>query len=250
MPDPVVNPAGEVPPAAVITDPAAALGTPAVPAVVPAPVAAPVVAAKPAGETPPAGDPPDPNWLNSRIAKAKNSATAETTAKLLKDLGVDTIEAAKAKIDAAKKVEDEKLSTQERLDKRIKELEPEALRATKLSAIVTQTANRELAALTEEQQVAVKARAGDDPSAQLDTIEWLRGNGFLKPAAAPAVAEVAAPAGKLAVPAPASTTAAGGAPVPANAGQVDHKAVYADLQKHSPIDAAYYAEKFGQQIFQ
>jgi hypothetical protein len=252
-------PAGQTPPApppepAAATPPAAP--PPAVPAATTAPAATPAVAAAPAAapaappattvEGAPAGAPPDPNWLKQRFAQNEKAAQA----KLLKDLGVTTVDEAKAKIEASKKLEDEKKSEIQRAQDQVKALEPVAQRGKKLEETVNAYAAREMATLTEAQRTTVVGLAGEDPAAQLETIEKLKAGGLLAPPAPPPPAAGAPPApARPAVPPPASTTSAGGAPPPASASTPDHKAVYESLQKTNPVAASHYALRHEDAIF-
>jgi hypothetical protein len=268
MPDEIA-PAGPaapaVPPVAAQTPPA-----PTAPATPPAPAGA-APAAPTAGATaaappapPPAPGAPggeqDPNWLSTRLAQAKKNGGAEASKALLKDLGVATLEEAKAVIDAAKKAADERKTELERAHDKIKTLEPTAQHATRLQQVVANRAAAEMGALSEAHQQAVKDIAGDDPATQLETIDKLRKGGMIAtavPAVPPVPAAPVAPAApapgatapRAPVTAPASTTGATGAPAPAGPTNVDHKAVYAKLQTDNPIKAARYAETFGPQIF-
>jgi hypothetical protein len=247
MPD-EVPPAGTAAPAATTTP---APTTPATPAATTAAPATTPAAAAPAATPPAATVEPttakegDPNWLKQRIEQNSKS----TQAKFLKDLGVTTIEEAKAKIEAAKKLEDDKKSEIQRVQDQLKALEPEAEKAKRLETTVTAYAAREMGALTEAQKTTIIGLAGEDPAKQLETIEKLKAGGLLAaPPPAPA-ATTAAPAGKQSVPAPVSTTGAGGAPTPASPTSPDHKAVYEKLRDTNPMAAAHYALRNEKAIF-
>lgn len=244
-------PAGTAAPAAPVTAaaPPAAVPAPAQPpATAAAPAAAPAVPATPAAPAPGATVEPkegDPNWLKQRFAQNANA----TTAKLLKDLGVTTIDEAKAKIDTAKKLEDEKKTDIQRANEKVKALEPDAARTKELIAIITERAETELGTLTEAQREAVKEFAGEDPAKQLQTIDRFRKRGLLA-ASAPAAPEVtAAPTVRPAITPPASTSSAGGAPPPASPTTPNHKATYEKLLTQNPMQAAAYALKNERAIF-
>jgi hypothetical protein len=228
--DPATNAAAPAPattPAATQAPAAPAPQAPAAPAPAPAPAAQP--AAPAAGETvvPTIASQPqgDPNWLKDRIAQAKRSAESEAQAKLLKDLGVDNVEAAKARIAAAKAAEDASKTELQKVTERANALAAEAARATKLAEVVSARAGYELASLTEAQQQAVKDLAGDDPAMQLQTIDRLKKGGLLTAAApsapaapaAPAAAAPAAPAAPPPIAAPASTAPVTQGPPPGSA---------------------------------
>lgn len=90
---------------------------------------------------------------------------------------------------------------------RIAELEPLANKAKAGVAALATFATTALAELTPEQQSAVKDRAGDDPTAQLETIAWMRKHKMLSAPTAPVHAAPGATTG------PASGTAPLAAPV-------------------------------------
>ncbi len=175
----------------------------------------------------------EPNWLPMRLAQAKRSAETE----LLKSLGVADVEAARAALTAAKKLEDEKKSEIQRLTDAAAALKPLADKAPELEKRLVKIADSALAGLTAEQRAAVESLIGDDKTRALDVIDTLRPTWA---AAAKAQAEAEAEAKAKTKPAPATTTAAGAAPTGQSAGSVDHRAVYESLTKTSPYQAAQY----------
>lgn len=231
--------AGTVPP--VIPPPAVAPPAPPVVPPTPAPVVPPVVA-PPVGA--PVGAPGNTVELttsafNDRIAQAKRSAAADAQATLLKDLGVDSLDVAKARISAHKTAEEAGKTEAQRTADKIKELEPLANEAKAAKATFARIATGQMVQLSEAQQAAVKAVAGDDPARQLDVIEALRPTWAA--ATTPVPPPAGTPPGREPLPLPASTSAAGGSPPPANPGAVDHKAIYAELREKNPMLAAQYA---------
>lgn len=253
---PGAAPAGATPPA-----PAPAAGAPAAPATQAAPAGAP--AGSPGTPAPaPAGAAPghegaDPNWLKDRLDRAKKSSEASTRAALLAEMGVTTIDEAKAKVAKAKELEEAGKTELQKANERATALQGEAAKAARLGQIVTQRAAAEMASLTDAQQAMVRELAGEDPAEQLDKIDKLRKGGAIgaapaapaAPAPAGGAAPAAAPAARPPVPPPASTTAAGGAPPPATSESPNHKAVYEGLQKTNPLAAAQYLQRYEQLIY-
>ena len=176
-----------------------------------------------------------PNWLPMRLEQAKRSALAEAQ----KALGVESLEQAKALIEKAKTLEEQRKSDVEKLTERVTSLEPKASRASALEERLGRMADAALAGLTEAQRAAVLAIAKDDKTAALDTIEALR----------PTWAAMA-PAPPAPLPAPAKTTAATAAP-PAIAptAVTNHRATYDALKAENPLAAAQYLNAYAKQIF-
>lgn len=177
-----------------------------------------------------------PNWLPMRLEQAKRSALAEAH----KALGVESIEQAKALIEQARKLEEQRKSDVEKLTERLSSLEPKATRASALEERLGRMADSALAGLTEAQRSAVLAIAKDDKTAVLDTIEALR----------PTWAALAAPAVAAPLPAPAKTTAATAAPATASpSASTDYRATYEALKAENPLAAAQFLNLHSRQIF-
>lgn len=193
--------------------------------------------APPAAPSPPAPD-QEPGWLKGRLEREQ-----ETTRKaILTELGVPDVKDGKAAIAELKKRQDAEKTDLEKKDGRIKELEPQAARAVELEKTVKARADVEFAALTDEQKAAVKSLAGDDPAKVLTAIDTLKPT-WKAPAAPPT------PGAPPPKPAPATTSGANPPPAPANPPPaIDHLAVFEDLQKKNPMQAAHYAEHYGAQI--
>jgi hypothetical protein len=161
----------------VVTDPPA----PA-PAVVPAPTGVPVNMTS--------------DLLKVRLDEARTAAER----KVLRDLGVADIEAAKATLAAAKAAEEAQLSDAQKYQRTVDELRPRAERASALEQRVAAYAQREMAGLSEAARAAVTKHAGEDPERILATIEMFRDAGLiggtsipLSIAPAPAPANTASP---------------------------------------------------------
>jgi hypothetical protein len=163
-----------------------------------------------------------PEQLKARLDEERQKGAAkakqEAEATYLKALGVTNIDEAKAKIEAQKKLEEEKLSELQRRDKAIEELKPKAERASALESVVKRQADAELAKLTDPQRAAVQRLAGDDPVKVWDALEVLAPTwASVAPAAPPAAT---APAAPKPLPAAATTMPAPRAPSPTNPQQV------------------------------
>lgn len=199
----------------------AATSTSAQPAAPPAPVAAP---SAPASNE-------DPHWLKPRLEQAKAS--------VLRELGVDDVEAAKkALADAKAKADAEKTAAEKAAEYKAK-LDTEAAEKARLAATVAEHAARMLMGLTAEQQKAVKDIAGDDAAAQLRAIGALQPTWAAQRATQAAEAAAAAPAAV----APATTSPAPSAPNGAVTSPPDHRAIYVELRRSNPFAAAAYAEQ-------
>lgn len=174
----------------------------------------------------------DASWIKPRLER--EAAAAE--ARILKSLGVSSVDEAKAKFADAQKVLDAQLSEQERQNKRLAELEPTAARVGALEATVREYADRELAGLTDLQRASVASLAGDDPAKILKALEVLRPTwAAAKPPEAPQQK-------------PDTTSAAAPTPPAAKREHVDHKAVFAELQKSNPFAAAQYIQRHARAI--
>lgn len=192
--------------------------------------------ATPAAQNPPPAAPPsppvqpDPGWLNPRLAEAKQ---AEAN-RILKELGVSDLDAAKAAIaDSAARAEASKSAEQKAAELAAK-LNSTQTEAQRHAAIISEHAARMLGVLSEKQQALVKSFAGDDAAQQLSTIQKLTDSGVL-------VIEDDAPPPP---PPPATTapppTAPNGAP---GTSPPDHAATYAQLKQSNPFAAAAYGAR-------
>jgi hypothetical protein len=171
----------------------------------------------------------EPDWLPARLEQARRS--------ILKDLGVDDVEAAKAAITAAKAADEQKKSEAQ------KAAEFATLNKTLQASLDATTqalgtyAKAQMAGLSDAQRAAVAAVAGDDAAKQLSTIDALR----------PTWASAAAPAATATPSAPVTDTAPNRG-MPKDGGghsPPDHSAVWAELQKTNPVLAARYALENG-----
>lgn len=190
-----------------------AAGTPAAtdPSAVAAPPAAAPVPVPPPAATPPAppAPPADPSWLKARLEQAKAVGDREATARAQAEL--DVLRATK-------------------------------VRAEQLEPVVVARVAREMATLSAAQQAAVKQIAGDDPAAQLRTIDALASTWTAAAPANPAAPPVPPPAAPpVPIPAPATSAPPNPAPPPPNPNpQPNVLATYQALEKSNPVQAANY----------
>lgn len=213
----------------------------------PAPVAAPP-APPPAAPAPADADPGDgslPKWVAARLEQAKRVAATE----VLRSIGAETPEQAKAAVERAKAAADAEKSAADKAAEATARAALLQKERDDLHSTVGVYAAAQLSALTAEQRAAVVALAGDSPAAQLRTLDALRPTwtaalpaGNAPPPVAPA--PVAAP-----LAAPANTAPPQGAP-PAGAppAQVDHLAVLKTLETTNPIRAARYRTTYASEI--
>lgn len=220
-----------VDPNAVVTSPVTAPTAVTQPAPTPA---APVVA-------PSAPNVGEPDWLNGRIAQAKQSAQAE----LLKSLGVESLDAAKAAVVAlAAKAEADKTAETRAAELKAR-LDGETAKTVAQGAIIAEYAGRQMIGLTAEQKAAVVAIAGEDAGAQLRAIAALQPT-WATPAA-PAPTTTPAPAAPTQAPntAPGHTAPNGAA----GTSPPNHRAAYEQAQKSNPFAAADYGLRHSEDVY-
>lgn len=208
------------------------------------PPAQPPAPAPPASPQPPpaaAGHQPDPGWLGPRLDQARRSGQSE----LLRELGVEKPEDLRAKLDQLTALENEKLTEQERVQKRLGELEPQAQKALRYEAVIKERAASELAGLSESQRAAVQKIAGEDAASVLSAIDTLKPTWAAQ--AAPTNGATEQPASGDAK--PADTAPARTAPGDTSTSPPDHKARYEDLKKTNPVQAAYYLSQHSREIY-
>ncbi len=235
------------------------VAAPVAPAAPPAPAAAapaPAPAAPPAPV--PAAPPVDPAWLGDRINQAKRSGQGE----LLSKYGVKTADELDAKLARLRELETASLTDAQRQQQELETLRTQATSAAPAIAVIKTRVERELKQLTDDQRAAVIAIAGEDPTAQLRTIDALSPTWGLAPAgsaaaaaaaptaAAPSAPAAPAPSAPAPLPPPGNTVAPGAAPAPVVPGSPpDHKAHYDSIKKTNPIAAAHYLKRHQDQIY-
>lgn len=194
---------------------------------------------------PSAPAPQEPEWLPQRLERAKASAQSD----LLRSLGVQSVDDAKALVEAARKLENERKTEAERFAEKLAALEPRAKQAEDYARKLGAYADAELSKLSEAQRAAVLGIVGDDKTRVLDTIEVLRPTWAVAPPVAPqqqAPAQVAAPQR----PPPASTSGATVHPSGAiSPQQVDHRAEYERIKATHPVAAALYLVEHSTEIY-
>jgi hypothetical protein len=169
-----------------------------------------------------------PPWLDERLARAREAAKKEAW----KELGFESPEEAKKAGDERKAAAEAKKSEATKRAEAETALAAEKARVAELTSAVSAHADSEMQKLTDVQRDAVKAAAGDDPTAQLKMITALR----------PTWGGAAAPAAPVTQDtAPGRTAPKDGGPTP----PPDPKAVYESLKTSNPIVAARYALENG-----
>lgn len=185
-----------------------------------------------------------PDALKPRLEAAKATGRAE----LLRELGVsdpDQLKTALASIAAAAEA---KKSDAEKLATHLAELERTRASLTDATTAVASVWATESAKLTAEQLAAVDELAGNSVTAKVRALNVLRKTWAAAPAAQAPVAPTAqAPTAPIQT--PASTAPTGGAPAPTGTSQTDHKAVYEQLSKTNPVQAARYLNAHEREIF-
>lgn len=166
----------------------------------------------------------NPQWLGARLDRERKA--------VLKQLGVENVEDAKAAIEELRKRRDSEKSESEKLRAELDAATKLAIRAKELEGVIAGQASAAVAALTDAQREAVLKLSGDDPSAVLRAIEALRPTWAAAAPAAPPSAPVKQ--------APLSTSAATPSPAPSASEAENHKATYERLLKQDPQLAGKY----------
>lgn len=171
----------------------------------------------------------DPQWMATRLERAKSAERAA----LLKELGVDDPELAKAAIAAAKAAEDAKKTAEQRAAELSEKLKGTQTEAEKHAALIREHAGRMLMALTPEQQKIITDFAGDNPAEQLRAVHHFAPTWNKPEPSPPAAAPPPAP--------PANTSPPPNAP-PGNApgSPPDVRTVYLTQRQTNPFAAAAY----------
>ncbi len=178
----------------------------------------PVVPAEPVTAPAKKATPPkeDEAWIGERLERERN--------KLLKDLGVTDMDAAKAAIKSANESAESKKSSEQKAVELTGKLAQIDAEKNRLLAITTEHAARMIGVLTAEQQAAVRNVAGEDPALQLKAVHAL----------APTWAKEAPTSSAPAPTAPAAIVPG----APANV-----KTEYATMKQSNPFAAAAYGLK-------
>lgn len=163
------------------------------------------------------------------------------------ELGLDDIGEIKAAIAAKRAGDDAKKTAEERAVEAATKLSKAEQEAAEYKAVLTQRATAEFALLTQEQQDAVVAIAGDSAAARLKAITALAPT--WKSTAPITVEDPKTVAGAAAVTPPATTAPQPSAPPAAGQVQLDHKSQYEQLKKTNPLAAAHYLRLNERQIY-
>ncbi len=180
-------------------------------------------AAAPAAPPPAqAGEPNEkPSWLDARLERERKQ--------VLKDLGIDSLDAGKSAIAAAKEAAEAKKTDAQKAADSAKALESTSSELARAKAAVSEYAKTLMTGLTDAQKAAVNEVAGEDAALQIKTVNALRPTWASMPAPAAAVVQNTLPAKGT----PSDSGTATSAP--------DPKAIHAELKKTNPYFAARYA---------
>jgi hypothetical protein len=172
----------------------------------------------------------DPTWFKPRLEAAKTAAER----KILADLGVTDVAAAKAILAEAKAKADAGKTAEQKTAELEAQLRSVISVSERNAAIVNEQAARLYGSLSEKERAIVDIAANNDPALRLDAIQKLVDAGVIDGGDEPAPPK-AAP-----IPAAASTGNAGAPPAPGAHAQPNHLATYTDLQRRNPVHAAHY----------
>ena len=162
----------------------------------------------------------DPNWLPARLERERKA--------IAKRFGAESLDDIDARLKKLGELEVERMSEAERLQTRIKQLEPLESETKALREAVSAMAKRELASLTEAQRAIVEDLTGGDAAKALAVIEKLR----------PTWAQQPAPIAPAAP--PANTAPAAPAPQPVSPMTENHLATWERMRAENPMAAANY----------
>lgn len=207
-----------------------------------APVAPPSTQAAPPtapAPTAPRADDQNPPWLADRLERERKA--------MLKTLGVESEDDAKKALADFKAKQDAEKTEAQRNAEKLSELDRTKARASELEATVKGRATRELAGLTEAQRVAVIAIAGDDPAAQLKTIDALASTWAAPATTATAPATTTTP--PATAPASATTAPPRSAPPDTTQTQASPKETYQRLKATNPVQAAAFLKQHAHEIY-
>jgi len=166
--------------------------------------------------------------FNARLDQARTA--------LLKELGIDNLDAGKAAIASAKAADEAKKSDAERAATSKTALEKAQADLAEATSTMSEVAKATLEGLTEEQKATVLELAGDDPARQIKTVNTLKKSwASSPPQTAPALAAV--PNTAPTQPAPKDNGNTGSAP--------DPQAIFVELMKTNPFAGTRYGEANG-----
>lgn len=172
----------------------------------------------------------DHAWVAERLEREQR--------KLLKELGVENLDEAKAALKEIKARKDADKSHELKAQELEQKLAKSTEHGEKLSSSLKTFASAKLASLTPEQQAAVKAIAKSDPALQLETIEAL----------APTWA-TAAPIKSEATKVIANTSSSRDMPAATVAVATDKKAEYLRMNETNPVMAGRFLLQYRSEIY-
>jgi hypothetical protein len=190
-----------------------------------------VKAEKPKAEAKSSGE-PDHAWVAERLEREQR--------KLLKELGVENLDEAKAFMKEIKTRKEADKSHELKAQELATQLASSKEHGEKLASSLKTFASAKMASLSPEQQAAVKAIAKNDPAAQLETIEAL----------APTwVAPVEAPKEAVVKPPVANTSSSKDMPAGAVTSPTNRKAEYERMKETNPIYAGRFLLQYQSEIY-
>lgn len=150
--------------------------------------------------------------LDAFNARLRDERSAGERA-ILKALGVERLDDARAVIRAAKDLQDASLSEKDKLAKSVDELRPKAEKADRYESIIAAIVEEQFAALPEQARKAIDDSAKGNAEDRLRLMQVMRAAGLIPSGGAPAAPAGGTPTAPAAA-APANTSAAPAAPKP------------------------------------
>lgn len=177
--------------------------------------------------------------LKERLTEASTAATRA----MLKGLGFESEEAAKSAIKKLSDLETANLSEKEKLEKRIKELEPLAARTSSVDGMLKSLVDTQFNELPESVRKAIDATANGDPDKRLNLIGIFRASGLLSQSpAAPA------PAAPPTAPPPAAPASVTPSPAPAPSGTATKFQEWEAMRSRSPMLGDFFYQQHQREI--
>jgi hypothetical protein len=212
--------------------------------VAPPPVAAPSPVTAPASQaanTPASGPPATAvpaapaaalvNMTSDQLKERLKESGDSATRALLKEIGFDKPDDLKAALKKLGDLETASLTEKEKLEKRIKELEPKALRVDTVTTMLNGLVEAQFKALPASVQQAIDAQASGDPDKRLSLMAVFQASGLLAAASAAAAAAPTTPA----APAPSPPVSVAPSPAPAPAGTLTKFQEWEAMRSRSPM---------------
>lgn len=217
------------------TEGSAPNGTP--PAAAP-PAAAPPAATPPAGAAPAGGEPAEIKFTSEALKQRLDEERSRAEKKFLKSLGFEKPEDLSTALKALKDLQSEKLSEKEKLEARIKELEPFQEQAKSYAAELEALANDQFEALPDAWKKAIDDVAAGKASERLRLIKSFKASGLLGAAAPSSGGEQQQQGGQPKPPAPKNLAPSGGTPAPKSQTPQSAFEKWAALRRENPVQGA------------